>query len=75
MSTKTIKIDEEALSRLEAVKRGGESYSAVIKRVVKEPVNFEAWARKVRRNRLKPTTIRAIESHIKDRRGRSRPGD
>jgi len=41
MAIKTIRIDLEAYERLEAIRSKGESFSEVIKRVVKKPMDVQ----------------------------------
>ena len=70
MATKTITIDLEAYGRLKAVQQEAESFSQVIKRVVRKPPDMEGFLKKVDERPISDEAAAAIESHI---RRRSRP--
>ncbi|MCC6425470.1 MAG: hypothetical protein IT435_01485 [Phycisphaerales bacterium] len=74
MATKTTSVDLDAYRRLTRARRGEESFSQVIKRVVPEPFDFEKWLRSVRSSPLGGEAISAIEKHIAGRLSRSRRG-
>jgi len=72
MATKTISIDLEAHRRLSRARRGNESFSEIIKRVVPEPFDLDAWLNSVREHGLSDETARAAERHVATRHKRSR---
>ncbi|MBN2562585.1 MAG: hypothetical protein JXQ75_16800 [Phycisphaerae bacterium] len=68
MATKTITIDLEAYGRLKRAKKGAESFSQTIKRVVKPPIDVEAWLTRVRRSPMSPKALGAVEKQLAGRR-------
>jgi predicted CopG family antitoxin len=67
MATKTISIDMEAYDRLKAVQKDSESFSQVIKRVVRKPFDAEAFLNKIGKHPISEEATAAIESHIRRR--------
>jgi predicted CopG family antitoxin len=72
MPTKTISIDTHAYRRLTRARRGSESFSEIIKRVVPEPFNLDRWLKNIRRSGISDETAEAVERHVTARRRRSR---
>ncbi len=70
MATKTITIDIEAYARLKRVQKGKESFSQTIKRVVRPPLDIDAWLERMRKARLSPEATAAIERQVGGRRSR-----
>ena len=72
MATKTIRIDVDAYERLKSVQKPAESFSQTIKRVVRKPVDLEAWFAAMDRAPLSKQAATAIGRHVKTRHSRSR---
>jgi len=67
MSTKTITLDMEAYKRLKSVRNGNESFSRVIKRVVKAPLDLKTFQKRLEKNRMSDKALKFIEKHIEHR--------
>ena len=67
MATRTITIDLEAYRRLASVRAENESFSQVIKRVVRRPVNLPDLLARIRAHPLSEEAVRAIEEQIEQR--------
>ena len=72
MATKTIRIDLEAYERLRAAQREGESFSQLINRVVKKPVDVPQFLKRIREQPLSDEATAAIETYLKHRRPKGR---
>jgi predicted CopG family antitoxin len=72
MATKTISIDIEAYERLKAVQGEAESFSQVIKRVVREPLDVKQFVKKIGEGPISDEAAAAVESQIRKRRRPSR---
>ena len=75
MATKTISIDLQAYERLQNVKRPGESFSEVIKRVVRAPPDLDAWFAEIDRNPLSAAAALAVEETLDGRSRKARSSD
>jgi predicted CopG family antitoxin len=72
MATKTIRIDVDAYERLKSVQKPAESFSQTINRVVRKPVDLQAWFVAMDRATLSKQAANAIARHVKARSRRSR---
>lgn len=71
MATKTISIDLQAYERLCEARVGHESFSRVIKRVVRPALNLNAYLAEVERHPLSETAVKAIVAHERARHAAS----
>jgi len=72
MATKTITIDVEAYRRLKQAKRPTESFSQTIKRIVRPPLDVDAWLKRWKGANLSEDTLQTVEAHVRGRQARSR---
>jgi predicted CopG family antitoxin len=74
MATKTISIDVEAYERLRSVRHDKESFSQTIKRVVRPPLDYEAFRERLEGLSLSEKAAAAIEEQVRNRRRPSNRG-
>lgn len=72
MATKTISIDIEAYERLSSAKSERESFSEVIKRLIRHPLDLDEWFAELDREPLDTKAVRAIQKAVKERSNSSR---
>jgi hypothetical protein len=72
MATKTISIDVEAYERLKSVQKPEESFSQVIKRVIRPPFDVGAWLDFLRRHPISKVAGDPIEEQVRLRRQTSK---
>lgn len=63
MATKTISIDMDAYRRLTRARRGQESFSRVIHRMITPPFDLDAYLARLTSSPLDDATAEAIEQH------------
>ena len=67
MATKTITIDIEAYERLAQVRRENESFSQIIKRVVRSPLDVDGFLARLESLSMSPKAAAAVEEHLRRR--------
>jgi predicted CopG family antitoxin len=67
MATKTITIDVEAYRRLTQVRRENESFSQIIKRVVRPPLDIDAFLTELKCLSMSPKATAAVEKQLRQR--------
>lgn len=68
MATKTVSLDLEAYKLLKRVQLPGESFSAVIKRVVVAPIDIDVYLKRLRSIKFSDSFVEAVEERIAARR-------
>ena len=71
MAKMTISIDLEAYRRLKNVRRGNESFSTVIKRMIRPPFDVRMYLKALDANPLSARAVAAIEKRVAARRSSS----
>jgi len=72
VATKTITVDTEAYRRLRMVRRKDESFSRAIKRVVRPPLDVDAYLARLDAAPLSANAARAVEKRASTRKTRTR---
>lgn len=67
MAEMTITIDAEAYDRLRQMQKPGESISQTIKRVIRPPLDLDAWLEDMKQHPFSRDAVQAIEQQIASR--------
>ena len=68
MVTKRISIDGVAYALLKSHMKPGESFSAVVKRLMAARTDFQKWLRKIEADPLSDEAVEAVERVVRERR-------